>query len=116
MLPVAKVTESKPTHPTRFLMLSSRVPNLSVSLLPSIQCEIPGQTCLITLESCMADTNLLVDLVSQSLSCGRGGLGLGSNGLSLTNEPSMVKMRTGSFFSCLADFALQAWLLGGALS
>lgn len=44
-----------PTPP--FLVLSSGVPNLSVSLLSSTRCEITGQTHLITLDSCVANTN-----------------------------------------------------------
>lgn len=77
---------AKATHPTQFLVLSSRDPNLGVSMLPSTRCEITTKRHLMTLESCMTGTNP-ARISPLSLSRGGGGLGLGSNGLSLTNEP-----------------------------
>lgn len=48
---------AKATHPTQFLVLSSRDPNLGVSMLPSTRCEITTKRHLMILESCMTDTN-----------------------------------------------------------
>lgn len=43
MFPGIKVRKGKTTHPTQFLVLSSVVPNLGVSLVPSTQYEITDQ-------------------------------------------------------------------------
>lgn len=55
MFPGTKIRKGKTTQTTQFLMLSSGVPNLGVSLVPGTQCEITG--CFITSESCVASTN-----------------------------------------------------------
>lgn len=44
MFPGIKVRKGKTTHPAQFLVLSSVVPNLGVSLVPSTQYEITDQT------------------------------------------------------------------------